>query len=250
MLSILYRNRAIIVLLLLSSCKSLEEKVKSQNQIIDKYYTNCAKTHSYTISMNDWQQCLDKGLKQDKTIARLWQEKAMPYFKARKYEIGMKYLNKAVKYDKQRWLDYRAFIKCIFVKNYKSAIEDFNKASELLEDGYIMDHSYDFYLGLCYLGLTQYDKAEELFSNYVDKQFAEDGEQWINPTSLFYLGISLYELEKYEEAIVVFDRALILYNNFSDVKFYKSVCLMKLGREVQSSKIYDEYIGSAEKVFI
>ncbi len=49
----------------------------------------------------------------------------MPYFKARKYEIGMTYIDKAVKLDDKRWQPYRAFIKCIFAKTYKAAIEDF-----------------------------------------------------------------------------------------------------------------------------
>lgn len=74
--------------------------------------------------MSDWQNCLDNGLAKDSTIAYLWQQKAMPYFKARKYEIGMPFLDKAVKYKAERWQPYRGFMKCIFSKSYKDAIED------------------------------------------------------------------------------------------------------------------------------
>ena len=49
----------------------------------------------------------------------------MPYFKARKYEVGMEYINKAVIYAPQEWQPYRAFIKCVFAKTYKEAIIDF-----------------------------------------------------------------------------------------------------------------------------
>jgi hypothetical protein len=30
----------------------------------------------------------------------------MPIFKAKKYEVGMKYLDKAVKYNPERWQSY------------------------------------------------------------------------------------------------------------------------------------------------
>ena len=42
--------------------------------------------------MSEWQNCLDEGLKKDSTVAYLWQQKAMPYFKLRKCEIGMPYV--------------------------------------------------------------------------------------------------------------------------------------------------------------
>lgn len=54
--------------------------------------------------MKEWQAYLDKGLAIDSTITYFWQQKAMPYFKARKYEIGMEYLDKAVKYDREQYL--------------------------------------------------------------------------------------------------------------------------------------------------
>lgn len=86
----------------------------------------------------------------------------MPYFKRQKYEIGMKILDSAIQIEPAELIDYRAFMKCIFVKSYTSAIEDFLLSKKLKgEHGYIMDHSYDFYIGLCYLQLNQYSEAIE-----------------------------------------------------------------------------------------
>ena len=45
---------------------------------------------------------------------------------------------------------------------------------------------------------------------------------------LFYLGISKYEQGKWEEAITEFDNSLQQYPNFSDVEFYKTICLKRL----------------------
>src|SRR5690606_11666425 len=94
-----------------------------QQGIIEKYLVDSARQYSYYSK--EWQKYIDMGLQEDSTIAYLWQQKAMPLFKQGKYELGMQYLDKAVYYDRSRWLNYRAFIKCIFAKTYRAAITDF-----------------------------------------------------------------------------------------------------------------------------
>ncbi|MEO8534361.1 MAG: hypothetical protein ABI441_11440, partial [Flavobacterium sp.] len=76
--------------------QSSPEIKRKQDAIILEYVTNCAERYNYNYQMAEWQNCLDEGLKKDSTIAALWQQKAMPYFKARKYEVGMQYIDKAV----------------------------------------------------------------------------------------------------------------------------------------------------------
>ena len=84
---------------------------KKQEAIIEEFVTNCAQKYNYNYNMAEWQACLNEGLKKDSTVAYLWQQKAMPYFKAKKYEVGMQYIDKAVQYNPERWQSYRAFIK-------------------------------------------------------------------------------------------------------------------------------------------
>ncbi|MEN3324673.1 tetratricopeptide repeat protein [Mariniflexile soesokkakense] len=211
-----------------------ENKRIKQDSIIKKYVTNCAEKFNYKYQMIEWQNCLDEGLKVDSTIAYLWQQKAMPYFKARKYEVGMIYLDKAVFYDSRRWLSYRAFIKCIFAKTYQDAIIDFEKCIDTEGNSYVMDHTYQFHIALCNLQLNQFKKAETIFSKDIEEQEKEWGEA--HYLDLFYYGISKYEQEKWKEAIVEFDKSLKQYPNFSEVKYYKSICLLKLN-DLENSKI-------------
>ena len=208
-----------------------------QDSIINKYVTNCAVKYNYTYQMREWQECLDNGLKEDSTIAYLWQQKAMPYFKARKYEVGMGYLDKAVLYDPKRWLSYRAFIKCIFSKTYREAIVDFEKCIQNEGNSYVMDHTYQFHIALCYLQLNQYQVAEAVFKKDIEAQ----EKQWdeAHYLDLFYYGISKYEQGKWKEAIVEFDKSLKQYSRFSEVKYYKSICLLKLN-DLENSKIHYE----------
>jgi tetratricopeptide (TPR) repeat protein len=96
-------------------------------------------------------------------------------------------------------------------------------------NGYVMDHSYDFYIAISYLQLNEFEKAEKLLQNYVDDLF-EERNGLEHHTAFFYLGIAKYELKKYDEAIMFFDKALKIYPNFSDVKYYKAICMMFIGK--------------------
>ena len=225
---------------------NLETIKKNQDAIIEEFVTNCAEKYNYNFQMSEWQQCLDNGLQKDSTISYLWQQKAMPYFKARKYEIGMVYLDKAVKLNPEKHQAYRAFMKCIFVKNYKESILDFEDCIKKFGNNYVMDHTYNFYIGLCYLQLNEYAKAEKLFGDYNDDIF-KNRQGLEHPTALFYYGIAKYELQKWEEAIIEFDRALKQYPNFSDVKFYKAMCLIKINKEKEAMTLLDEGKSDAEK---
>ena len=203
---------------------------KAHDAIIEEFLTNCAeKKYDYNIEMQKWQACLDEGLKKDSTVAQLWQQKAMPYFKCKKYEVGMPYLDKAVLYDKAEWLPYRGFIKCIFAKTYKSAITDFEECIKLYGNNYVMDHTYGFYIGLCYLQLNEYEKAEKCFDDYVNEIY-KNRSQLEHPTAYFYQAIAKYELQKLDEAITIFDKALKIYPEFSDAKYYKAICWYKKGK--------------------
>lgn len=223
----------------------LKLKKDKQELIIKEYLENCAWQHM--MFSKEWQECIDNGLKKDSTVAYLWQQKAMPYFKLRKCEIGMPFIDNAVKYDRKQYLPYRAFIKCIFAKTYKEAIIDFENCKKEFGNNYEMDHTYNFYIALCKLQLNEYKEAELLISEYVNDMLKKNGESWVHPTALFYYGISIYEQQRWEEAVVIFDRALKQYPNFSDVKFYKAMCFMNIHKEKEASILLEEGKKDAEK---
>ncbi|MDO6761851.1 tetratricopeptide repeat protein [Tamlana sp. 2_MG-2023] len=226
-----------------------ELKIKQQKQdsIINKHLKKGA--WKYPLYSTEWQSEIDKGLEKDSTIAYLWQQKAMPLFKQGKYEIGMEYIDKAVQYDRQRWQDYRAFIKCIFAKTYREAIKDFEDYKKRYGYSYVMDHTYDFHIALSYLQLNEFKKAEQIFKIDYEKQLSEHGKDWLHPVDLFYYGISKYEQGKYQEAIELFDLALELYSQFSDVQYYKAICLSKIGKVDEAQKLIKLAKINGEKGF-
>ena len=188
------------------------------------------KAYRQNLFSQEYHKYLDSALQINPNNAYLWQQKAMPCFKSKKYEIGMTYLDKAVEYDPENYLEYRAFIKCIFSKQYTEAIIDFNKAKELYGDSYIMDHSYDFFLGLSNLQLNNFNAANLYFKGSIQREIDKNGESWVHHLDWFYLGISEFELNNYDNAIIAFDKVLESYNDFSDAQYYKVICLARLGK--------------------
>ena len=208
---------------------------KKQEEIINEHLKNGA--WKYELYSREWQEEIDKGLAKDSTIAYLWQQKAMPMFKQGKYEVGMEFIDNAVKYDRQRWQDYRAFIKCIFAKIYREAIADFQDCKKRFGNSYVMDHTYDFYIGLSYLQLNEFEKAEQIFQKDYEYQLKDKGEDWLHHLDLFYYGISKYEQKDYLGAIEIFDKALKIYPDFSEVQIFKADCLRKIGKIEQAKEL-------------
>lgn len=226
--------------------ETAEEKKARQDRIIQEHVYDCADKINYNFWMKHYQDCLDAGLKKDSTIAYLWQQKAMPYYKIRKYSIGKEYLDKAVFYNEKRWLSYRGFMKCIFAKDYKGAIEDMELYIKKYDNHYEMDHTCAFYIGLSYLQLNEFSKAEKTFENDIKDQVKQKKEAHF--LDWFYHGISLLEQQKFERAIASFDEALTVYPNFSEAQYYKSIAKAALGHsEDEIQFLYSEAIENRKK---
>lgn len=217
------------------SCKGQVENAantNTQDEIIEKYLKNGAWNHHYLTK--EWDEWINKGIQADSTIAYLWQQKALPFWKQKKYSLAVKYYDKAVKYDRKRWLSRLAFLKCIFAKDYEGALTDIKTYINEYGSTYEQDHSLEFYMGLCYLQLNQFDKAFETLNDNVKNQELKYGIDWVHYLDRYYLAIAYYEQSNYTQAILEFDKVLKEYPNFSDAQYYKSICLNYLGKKEEA----------------
>jgi tetratricopeptide (TPR) repeat protein len=216
-----------------------------RDSVLNRFLTYGA--WKYPLNSIHWQNYIDSGIAIIHNESIFWHQKSMPFFKSLKYEIGLSYLDSAVKYDTRKWIDYRAFIKCIFIKNYKDALVDFKLSKKINGDGSIMDHSYNFYIGLCYLQLNQFDTALYYLNLQANKVTQERGAGWVHYLDRFYMGITNYELalhhsslEEMKIAIQCFDTAIKIYSKFSDAKFYKSLALIAIGKYEEAELLLKE----------
>lgn len=209
-----------------------------QDAIIEKYLTQGAYRYHYTLQ--GWQDQIDLGLAQDSTLAILWQNKALPYWKTKKYDLALACYDKAVFYDRETYLGRRGYLKCIFKKDYQGAIEDMQLAQEEFGYNYQSDHSYSFYIALSYLQLNAFTKAHEILQADFNRTIQKQGESWIHYLDLFYMGIIYYELRDYTKARLYFDKALLEYPQFSDAKYYKGLCYLVEGDTAQAENLMRE----------
>ncbi|WP_116770985.1 tetratricopeptide repeat protein [Maribacter litoralis] len=193
------------------------------------------KSFQNPIHSLEYQQYLDSALRIVPESAWLWQQKAMPLYKARKYQLGRPFLEKAVEHAPEKYLDYSAFMKCIFSKDYLKSISEFMRAKKEFGDGYVMDHTYNFYIGLNYLQMNKFSKAKEFLLLSKEQQFKDfpkdSPQEACHYLDWYYLGIADFELGNYNEAIASFDLSLKVYENFADALYFKGRSMTKLGNE-------------------
>jgi tetratricopeptide (TPR) repeat protein len=206
-------------------------KTKAENyeDSVFRYYVK-ERAWRQPLFSRERERYLDSALALLPHNAYLWQQRGMPLIKQNKYELSMRYIDSAVKYDPQKWLDYRAMMKCIFAKTYRESLKDFDEARRLNGNIGVMDHPYDFYSGLCYLQLNEFDSAEIYVRKCIENTRKTIGESWIHYVHWFYLGVIRHEKEDYAGALEYLNKSLKEYPNFSDANFYKAKCLMKLNQ--------------------
>ncbi|MBL7773045.1 MAG: hypothetical protein JNM95_09300 [Chitinophagaceae bacterium] len=190
----------------------------------------------YSLNSKKHQLYLDSALMLIPTEAYYWQQKAMPLYKEHKWELGRPFLDSAVKYNQEKYLEYRGFMRCIFERRYLLAKEDFYLAKALYGNRYVMDHSYDFYLGLCCLQLNQFDSAQHLFDAVITEDQQRFGKDGVHFNHWFYRAMVSYAKEEYETCISFLDKAMTRHPQFADAHFYKANCLFYLNKQEEGKK--------------
>lgn len=155
----------------------------------------------------------------------------MPLSKQMKHELAAPYLDSAVKYNPEKYMEYRAYMNCIFRRHYKDALKDFNLARNIHGNSGVMDHPYDLYTGLCHLQLNNFDSAEYYVQKCIDDKIAKSGPDWVHYLHWFYLGITHYEQEDIATANKYFDSSLKQNPYLPEAHYYKARCLQRAGSE-------------------
>ena len=137
-------------------------------------------------------------------------------------------MDKAVACNAAIWQPYRGYNYLWFYRDFKKAIADFD-ASDTLTPNFTdapQGHSVDYWRGIAYLGLNDYEKSINYFNIYLNQVTEENGEDWAEPTAFLYRGIAYFEKRNFDEALKDFDK-LLFYNrnNSADGKYYKALIL-------------------------
>jgi len=179
----------------------------------------------------------------DSTNAEAYRELSIPYLKRGIPHKWEKFIDKAVKYDSIAWQPYRGYNYLWFYRDYKRAIADFDASDTLTE--YIdhpQGHSVDFWRGIAYLGLKDYENSIAYWDKHITKETEDSGEDWVELEAFLYRGIAYYEAENHEKALENFDKVIHYFKQTADAKYYKALIFKGKGRADEALELVEDAI--------
>jgi tetratricopeptide (TPR) repeat protein len=191
-----------------------------RDSLIRKYVDSGAEKLPYLYNNLSWDKYLDSILVICPNIAEAYQLKAVPAIKNGEYAKAYMLDEKAAQLDSQQFIPYLGFLQCIFTKDYQGAITHFNESLRILPGGAEMDHSFYFYLGICYLQLHQFSEAEKNFSLDISSQKAENPTGEVHFNSILYMGLLKMESHQADSALIYFKDCLRVYKDLPEANYY------------------------------
>lgn len=240
-------NLKVLLLSLLVLPLSIKAQKTSARIKAEAYLDSIGRIHSiYTL---EGQHYADTALMIDPTFAYVWQQKAMPHLKNGDFPHWIELIDKAVALDSARWLQYRAFCKITFMKDYEGGLKDINKAQgrNKNEQLFVMDHSYNYWRSLCYMEMGRLDSALFFMQKSVDMQLNARGFEWTHYGDLFYLGVLYFDKNQIDKAIYYIDASLKNYDLFPDALYYKALILIQLGKKEEAVDYYNRLVAARKK---
>ena len=183
-----------------------------------------------------WQLYCDSIIAICPDVAAAYQLKAVPFIKNGEYEKAFALNDIAVQLDPKGYTAYRGFLKCIFTRDYKGAIIDFQKAAQFYPRGYEMDHTYPFYEGLCNLELGNYPDAEQNFKQDIFIQTGGKKDQNPHFNTLLYTGILYYEMKENALAKEYLLKCLQAYSQLPEANYYLAMVYAREGNATLRKK--------------
>ena len=214
-----------VLLVSLFSCKSKEEKVKDAYDFGFMHYQGTPR------HMNAFAYALEL----DSTKAETYRELSVTYLKRGIPHKWKTWYDGAVEYDPVTWQPWRGYLYLWFYRDYEKAIADFNASDTLTT--YIdhpQGHSVDFWRGIAYLGLEDYENSIAFWDKHINKETADSGEDWVELEAFLYRGIAYYEWGDKEKALENFDKAIHYFKQTADSKYYKAKILKDKGENAKA----------------
>ncbi len=190
------------------------------------------------------QQILEKVIQVDSTHDDALREISVPFLKrGMPYEWKPLY-EKAIKQDPQTWVPMRGYLYLLFYRDYKKAIADFNASDTLTPHlDYPQGHSVDYWRGIAYLGLKDYEAAIQYWNKHIKKESEASGEDWVELEAFLYRGIVFYEMGEFQKAIANFQKIKDYFTHSAESKYYWAKCLLALGKKDEVMPLLNEALA-------
>lgn len=227
-----------LVLLVLLSCET--EPQKNKRELLEEVYEYGISQYQGTPRhMNAFAYALEL----DSTKAETYRELSVTYLKRGIPHKWKDWYDGAVKYDPETWQPWRGYLYLWFYRDYKKAIADIDASDSLTPHiDHPQGHSVDFWRGIAYLGLNDYENSISYWNKHIQKETEESGEDWVELEAFLYRGIAYYESGEPKKALEDFDKAIQYFKQTADAKYYKSKILFEQEKSKEALQLVKEAI--------
>lgn len=164
---------------------------------------------------------IQKALLIDSTYAEAWRELSVAYLKRGMPHKWKPYMDKAVELDAKTWQPWRGYLYLWFYRDYQKAISDFNASDTLTP--YIdhpQGHSVDYWRGIAYLGLEDYQNSIRYFDQHITRETEESGEDWVEINAFLYRGLAQLKKKDTLAAKQDFRKIIHYFKKSADAKYH------------------------------
>lgn len=174
-------------------------------------------------------------LKMDSVTGDDYQELSVQHTKNGNHPQAIAALEKAVALDPQVY-GYYGWVLLYYYHDYPKALECLEKFDALTPNFSDAPAGEDihFQKGLCYMQLGQLPKAVAEFDTYIDETTRSHGEEWVDAYAFVYKGRCLDRLNRAEEALTCYDKAIRIYKYNTEAYYHKAMSLLILGRKAEA----------------
>lgn len=227
---------ALVIISVLSSCDNKREQAETVYNRAINY------PQGSMMSING----IKRATEIDSTYDDAVRELSVAYLKRGLPHKWKPQMDKAVKCAPSNWIGYRGYNYLWFYRDYKKAIADFD-ATDSLTPNFIdnpQGHSVDYWRGICYLGLKNYEKSNWYFEKHIKKENEDFGEDYADLSAFLYNGIAYFESGNYENALINFNKQLKNGRNLSaDAKYYKAQMLKTENKMIEAKTMINSAIN-------
>ncbi len=167
----------------------------------------------------EFQERYDEAIKICPKFAYAYREKSTAYLKSGDFITWKKLIDKAVQYDLEGNLGYRAWCRYQFFRDYKGTIKDIELLDSVVNYniGYSINGDYHLNIvkGICYSAIHQKQKAIQIFNDQLNTKEYSAGLY-----DYYQLGVTYYEVNDFKNALKCFEKQSEI-NEFADNAYYK-----------------------------
>ena len=164
-----------------------------------------------------------------KPDSEIYHELSVQNTKNGNYQIGFNYLNQAAELNPEVY-GYFGWVMLYYYRDYVRAIKYLEKYDSLTPNfvDYPIGENIHFLKGLAYLQLKSFEIAIFEFNNCIDEITNKNGENWVEESTFYYIGLCYQMQKNYKKAIWFYNKA-IKYNKFYTEAYYqRGLCRLEL----------------------